>query len=140
MCCIAGRRIGVAGCSGGGSASAPITPAVVQGPSFVVGTDAPMASVVSFSVQIESITATDQNNNTVQLISGTPTVDFARFNGLRTLLDMNDVNAAVITTFRLLWEARQLAIWQTNIGSAPTIATMTASYPQGQRLILTQRL
>jgi len=121
----------VAGCSGGGSAPAPITPAVVQGPSFVVGTDAPMASVVSFSVQIESITATDQNNNTVQLISGTPTVDFARFNGLRTLLDMNDVNAGSYNNISITLGSATIGYLQTNIGSAPTIATMTASYPQG---------
>jgi hypothetical protein len=62
----------------------------VTGSSFVVGTDAPMASVVSFNVQV-SITATDTNGNTVQLTSGSPTVDFARFNGLQTLIDMNDV-------------------------------------------------
>src|SRR5579871_1975657 len=62
----------------------------VTGSSFVVGTDAPMASVISFNVQV-SISAKDANGNTVQLTSGSPTVDFARFNGLQTLIDMNDV-------------------------------------------------
>jgi len=90
-----------------------------------------MASVVSFSVQIESITATDQNNNTVQLISGTPTVDFARFNGLRTLLDMNDVNAGSYNNVSITLGSATIGYLQTNIGSAPTIATMTATYPQG---------
>jgi len=121
----------VAGCGGGGTASTPVTPAVQQGPSFVVGTDAPMASVVSFSVQIQSITATDQNNNTVQLLSGTPTVDFARFNGLQTLLDMNDVNAGSYGNISITLGSATIGYLQANSGSAPTIATMAATYPQG---------
>jgi hypothetical protein len=121
----------VAGCSSVNSMSSPVTPAAVQGPSFVVGTDAPMASVVSFAVQIESITATDQNNNTVQLISGTPTVDFARFNGLQTLLDMNVVNAGSYNNIAITLGSATIGYLQTNSGSAPTIATMTATYPQG---------
>ncbi|HVZ82696.1 MAG TPA: DUF4382 domain-containing protein [Terracidiphilus sp.] len=67
------------------------------GPAFVVGTDAPMAAVTSFSVQIQSVMLTDSSGNTASLISGTPTVDFARFNGLQTLLDMNDIPAGTYT-------------------------------------------
>ena len=81
----------LAGCSASMSNSAASSDAT--GSSFVVGTDAPMISVTSFSVQVQSIAATDSNGNTVQLLSGSPTVDFARFNGLQTLLDMNDVPA-----------------------------------------------
>jgi hypothetical protein len=121
----------VSGCSSVTGTSAPVTPAVVQGASFVVGTDAPMASVVSFSVQIQSITATDENNKTVQLISGTPTVDFARFNGLQTLLDMNDVDAGSYNNIAITLGSATIGYLQTNSGSAPTIATMTATYPQG---------
>ena len=36
----------VAGCNSGGTGTVPVTPATVTGPSFVVGTDAPLASVV----------------------------------------------------------------------------------------------
>ena len=68
-----------------------LTPSGETGAAFVVGTDAPAAGVVSFTVQLNSITATDANNNQVSLLSGTPTVDFARFNGLQTLIDLNDV-------------------------------------------------
>ena len=78
-----------AGC-GSSIPSANNNSQTVTGSSFVVGTDAPMASVVSFSVQV-SVSATDGNGNTVQLTSGSPAVDFARFNGLQTLIDMNDV-------------------------------------------------
>ena len=78
-----------AGCS----STMSTTPAanVITGPAFVVGTDAPMAAVTSFSAQIQSITATDSTGKSVSILSGTPTVDFARYNGLQTLLDMNDV-------------------------------------------------
>jgi len=65
------------------------------GSSFVVGTDAPMASVTSFSVQLagmNAFTSTDCSGTGVSLISP-QTVDFARFNGLQTLIDMNDVAA-----------------------------------------------
>ena len=67
------------------------------GSAFVIGTDAPVASVVSFNATIQSINAIDANNNSVPLVSGSPTVDFARYNGLQTLLDMNDVPADTYT-------------------------------------------
>ena len=50
------------------------------GSAFVVGTDAPVAGVVSFTTTIQSIDAIDANGNSVSLLSGTPTVDFARYN------------------------------------------------------------
>jgi hypothetical protein len=54
-------------------------------------------SVTSFAVQLQNVTASD-GTNTVSLISGSPTVDFARFNGLQTLLDMNDVSVGTYST------------------------------------------
>lgn len=73
------------------------TSSAKTGPSFIVGTDAPMAAVTSFSVQVQSVMLTDSSGNTASLITGTPTVDFARFNGLQTLLDMNDIPAGTYT-------------------------------------------
>src|ERR1035438_6900303 len=94
--------LAVAGCNSGNTGSmSTTTPPAVTGPSFVVGTDAPMVSVVSFTVPLESVTATDANGNSVSLISGTPTVDFARFNGLQTLLDMNDVAAGTYSNISI---------------------------------------
>lgn len=77
------------GCSNGSMSNA--NSSASTGSAFVVGTDAPMASVTSLAVQIQSITLTDGSGNTANLISGTPTVDFARYNGLQSLIDMNDV-------------------------------------------------
>ena len=119
----------VAGCNSGGTGPVPVTPATVTGPSFVVGTDAPMASVVSFEVQIESITATDANGNTVSLLSGTPTVDFARFNGLQTLLDMNDVAAGRYSTVSITLGSATIGYLNVPASGAPMIATEAATYP-----------
>ncbi|MDE3201621.1 MAG: DUF4382 domain-containing protein [Acidobacteriota bacterium] len=114
----------VAGCSSG---SAGISAnAANTGSSFVIGTDAPMASVTSFSVQIQSITATDANGNSVSLLSGTPTVDFARFNGLQTLLDMNNVAAGTYTNVTINLGAATLGYLDTTTAE-PTIQTEAAT-------------
>ncbi|MDE3149567.1 MAG: hypothetical protein KGL37_08865, partial [Acidobacteriota bacterium] len=64
-----------------------------SGTAFVVGTDAPMAAVTSFSVQVNSINLTDANGHSVSLLSSAQIVDFARYNGPQTLLDMGSVPA-----------------------------------------------
>ncbi len=99
------------------------------GSSFVIGTDAPMASVISFNVQITSLVANPMGGGApVSLISGTPTVDFARFNGLQTLLDSNDVAAGTYDSITITLGAGTIGYLNTGSG-APTVATMTASYP-----------
>ena len=113
------------GCGTSVSTSTPVTGAVT-GPSFVIGTDAPMAAVTSFSVQIVSIDAIDAKGNSVPLISGTPTVDFARFNGLQTLIDMNDVPADTYTGVTITLGPATLAYLNTS-GSVPTITSETAT-------------
>jgi Domain of unknown function (DUF4382) len=114
-----------AGC---GSSSAPSTNTntqTVTGSSFVVATDAPMASVVSFNVQV-SVAATDGNGNTVQLTSGSPSVDFARFNGLQTLLDMNDVPVGTYSTVAIKLSNGTIGYLDTST-TEPTIKTMMAN-------------
>src|SRR5581483_2009165 len=76
----------LAGC--GMTSGTPGSSGQDTGSAFVIGTDAPVASVVSFSTVIQSIDAIDASGKSVSLISGTPTIDFARYNGLQTLLDM----------------------------------------------------
>ncbi len=99
----------------------------VTGSSFVVGTDAPMASVISFSVQV-SVSATDGNGNTVQLTSGSPTVDFARFNGLQTLIDMNDVPVGTYSSVAISLSNGTIGYLDTST-TEPTIQTMPANLP-----------
>lgn len=92
----------------------------------MVGTDAPMASVTSFSVVVQGISATDANGNTVQLLSGSPTVDFARFNGLQTLLDMNDVPVGTYSSVTVTLGAATIGYLDTSTAE-PTIKTMAAT-------------
>ena len=117
------------GCSTTSTNTSTTNSSQQTGPSFVTGTDSPMASVLSFAVQIESINATDANGKTVSLLSGTPTVDFARLNGLETLLDMNDVPAGTYGNVSITLGAATIGYLQTQTGSAPAIATKPATYP-----------
>ncbi|HEY1499023.1 MAG TPA: DUF4382 domain-containing protein [Acidobacteriaceae bacterium] len=114
----------LAGC---GMTSSPTSPGPNTGSAFVIGTDAPLASVVSFNATIQSINAIDANNNSVSLVSGNPTVDFARYNGLQTLLDMNDVPAGTYTQIQVTFASATIGYLQTGSG-APTIATMPATF------------
>lgn len=122
---VAALSVALLGCSS--TITGTTAPAANPGPAFIVGTDAPAAGVVSFAVQIESLTATDSNNNTVQLISGTPTVDFARFNGLNALLDFNDVQAGTYTSVTATFGTATIGYLNQVAGSAPTIQTMNAT-------------
>lgn len=98
----------------------------------MVGTDAPMASVTSFSVVVSSIqafTTNDCSGTGVSLVSGTPTVDFARFNGLQTLLDMNDVAVGTYNCVSISLGSATLGYLDTSGGGAPVIATEAATLP-----------
>jgi hypothetical protein len=87
-----------------------------------------MASVVSFAVQLESVNAINSAGTSVPLVSGTPTVDFARFNGLQTLLDMNDVDAGTYNTIVITLGTGTIGYLDTSGSGAPTIQTMNASF------------
>jgi hypothetical protein len=113
----------------GGSAANTAVSGGVRGPSFVVGTDAPLASVSSFAVQINSIDAINSSGQSVSLISGTPTVDFARFNGLQTLLDMNDVPVGTYTSVQISLGPATIGYLNVQSGSAPTVQSLAATLP-----------
>lgn len=124
---IAALTIAVVGCgvspvnsSSTGSAGAN------SGSAFVIGTDAPAASVVSFQVQVQSVDAIDANGNSTPLLSGSPTVDFARYNGLQTLLDMNNVPAGTYPQIAVTFGAATIGYLQTQSGAPPTIQTENA--------------
>ncbi len=116
-----------AGC-GSSSLMTTTTQSTSTGSAFVVGTDAPLASVVSFNAQITSLVANPTGGGTpVSLISGTPTVDFARFNGLQTLIDMNDVAEGTYDSVTVTLGTATIGYLATGSG-APTIQTMAATY------------
>jgi hypothetical protein len=120
----------MSGCSGNSISPTGTQTSNQTGTAFVVGTDAPLAGVVSFNVQIMSIDAVDSSNNSVPLISGTPTVDFARFNGLQTLLDLNDVPVGTYNSINITLGSATIGYLNTQAGSAPTIATEAATLTQ----------
>jgi hypothetical protein len=125
----------VAGCSSG-SGTAPssngssgTTPAQT-GSVYVLGTDAPLPSVVSFAVGVQSITLSDGTSTPVSILNGAQTVDFARFNGLSTLLDFNAIPAGTYTTATITLGTATLGYLNTQTGTAPVIASMPATLTQ----------
>ena len=115
-----------AGCSSTNMGSAGASGAA--GPAFVVGTDAPMASVTSLSVQVQSIDAINSSGGSVSLLSGTPTVDFARYNGLQALLDMNNVPAGTYSSINITLGPGTIGYLDTSGAGAPTIKTEAATF------------
>jgi Domain of unknown function (DUF4382) len=123
----------VAGCSAG-SGSAPTsssnsTPAQT-GSVYLLGTDAPLPSVVSFAVSVQSITLSNGTSTPVSILNGAQTVDFARFNGLNTLLDFNSIPTGTYTTATITLGGATLGYLNTAPSAAPTIATMPATLTQ----------
>ena len=79
------------GCGSNSSTTTKLPPPAQSGSVFVTGEDAPLSSVVSFQLTLNSITLNGQNN-TPQVVTST-TVDFARLVGLRSPLAFNSVPA-----------------------------------------------
>lgn len=119
--------LAVTGCTSGVMSSTATQSSAATGSAFVVGTDAPLASVTSFAVQLEAVNAINSSGTSVPLLSGTPTVDFARFNGLQTLLDMNDVPAGTYDSVSIKLGTGTIGYLNTGSG-APTIQTEAATF------------
>jgi len=113
------------GCGGVTVSSTTPSTQTATGSTFVVGTDAPVQSVTSFSVQVSDISASDGMNK-VSLLSGSPTVDFARFNGLQTLLDMNDVPVGSYSIVTIKLGPATIGYLDTSTAE-PTIKTTAAT-------------
>lgn len=119
----------MSGC-GGGPTSQMVAPQ--SGTVFVTGTDAPLPSVVSFQVDITGLMVTDANNKSQSVLSGTQTVDFARLNGLRTLLDINTIPAGTYTSVTATLANPQIGYLNvvnppTNPPTPPTISTLNGT-------------
>jgi len=118
------------GCGGGSTPM--VQPQVQSGSIFVTGTDAPLPSVVSFQVDITGMTVSDGVNPPVSVLNGVQTVDFARLNGLRTLLDINTIPTGTYTSATVMLANPQIqylnvANPQTNPPTRPTISTLNGS-------------
>src|SRR6202049_5216431 len=117
------------GC-GGGSSSSTTTTQPQSGNIFVNGTDAPLPSVLSFQVDITGMTVSDGTNPPVSVLNGTQTVDFARLNGLHTLLDLNTIPMGTYTTVTVTLANPQIGFLnvtnpKTHPPTRPTLTTLT---------------
>ena len=123
--CLSLAALFAAGCSSM-SSNLTGTASSQTGQAFVIGTDAPAASVVSFNVQVQSIDAVNTATNTsVSLISGSPMVDFARFDGLQDLLNLSDVPVGTYDSIVItLGSTAQIGYLDTSTAE-PTIQEMT---------------
>ncbi|MGA2694892.1 MAG: DUF4382 domain-containing protein [Terriglobales bacterium] len=122
---------------GGGTSTTSGGSASSQGQVFVTGEDAPLPSVVSFNITINSITL--QNSSTQVTALSTPTtVDFGRLVGLRSLLGFNTVPAGSYTsaTFNLAnpvisyVDMTQNPPALTQLNGTLTTSTVTVAFPQ----------
>ncbi len=82
--------LGILGCGGGGKSGTSFSTSPQAGAVFVTGEDAPLPSVLSLNLTINSIALTGASNSP-QLVSSPITVDFARLVGLRAPLAFNAV-------------------------------------------------
>src|SRR5579862_8999323 len=127
----------------GNNSSSPSTNTNPQSNSvFVTGTDAPLPSVVGFRVDITGLTLSDGTSTPVSVLNGTQTVDFARLNGLRTLLDINTIptgtyTQAVVTLANPSIDYLNVTNPQTNPPTHPTISTLDTSASSNPQLSLT---
>jgi hypothetical protein len=115
LLCVAALAVLATGC-GGGSASTPVVQPQ-SGSVFVTGSDAPLPSVVSFKVDITGMSVSD-GTNTQSVMNGMQTVDFARLNGMRTLLDINTIPAGTYTTVTVTLANPQIGYL--NVANPPT--------------------
>jgi len=129
-------------CGGGsGSSSSSGGSGNAQGQVFVTGEDAPVTSVVSFYITINSITL-NNSSSTVTVLSQPATVDFGRLIGLRSLLGFNTVAPGTYTsaTFTLA----NPVIYDVDMTTTPpslgsingtlTNSTVTVAFPNGSPL------
>jgi len=132
----------LAGCSNNSSGNNTNNTQPQSNSVFVTGTDAPLASVVGFRVDITGMTLSDGTGTPVSVLNGTQTVDFARLNGLRTLLDINTIPAgtytqAVITLANPSIDYLNVTNPQTNPPTHPTLSTLDSSANSNPQLSLT---
>ncbi len=123
------------GSNGGGGSN--------SGSVFVVGEDAPLPSVVSFNITINSITL-NNGSSSVQALAQPTTVDFGRLMGLRSLLAFNTIKPGTYTsaTFTLANPVISYVDMSTNppssqtVGGTLTNAKVTVAFPANAPLVV----
>ena len=90
----------LAGCGTGGSSSTGFSPLGQSASIFTLATDAPLQSVVSFQLTLNSVTLFNGTSD-VSVLTQPAVIDFARLNGLRELIDLNTVPTGTYTSATL---------------------------------------
>jgi hypothetical protein len=131
----------LSGCGGGGSSSS-MNATPQSGTVFVTATDAPLPSVVSFQIDITGLSVSD-GKNTYSVLQNMQSVDFARLNGLRTLLDINSIPGGTYTQVSVTLAnpvIRYLNVTspQTSPPTHPTISQLDSTSSSSPQLNLTQ--
>lgn len=129
LCALALTALAV-GCGGGGQQIQPVQQQ--SGTVFVSGGDAPMPSVVSFKVTISGISVSATSGTPLTVTNGPQDVDFARLNGLHTLIDLNTIPAGTYNTVTVTLANPEIDYLnvtnpQTNPPTRPTISSYTAT-------------
>lgn len=107
-----------------------------SGTIFVSGGDAPLPSVISFKVVISGISVAEGAGTPVTVTTGPQTVDFAKLNGLHTLLDLNTIptgtyDTVIVTLANPEIDYLNVTNPQTNPPTRPTVSSLNAtSTPQ----------
>jgi Domain of unknown function (DUF4382) len=117
-----------AGCGGGDTPTQTVMPQ--SGAVFLSGSDAPLPSVVSFKVDITGISVSEDGGTPITITTGSQTVDFAKLNGLHTLLDFNMIPAGTYDTVTVTLASPEIDYLnvtnpQTNPPTRPTISSLT---------------
>lgn len=113
----------------GGALETPFTKNVLQqGSVFVVGTDAPLASVLAFRITFTGLTASD-GTNSVPLLTQPQEIEFARLNGLRNLLALNSVPTGTYTSITANLSAPVISFLDTST-APPSVQTLNGQLTQ----------
>jgi hypothetical protein len=124
--------IAFAGGCGAGNMSTPPVSQQQSGMVFISGGDAPLPSVVSFKVDIMGIAVAQGTSTPITVTTGQQTVDFAKLNGLHTLLDLNTIPAgtydsAIVTLANPEIDYLNVTNPQTNPPTRPTVSALTST-------------
>ncbi|HKN74760.1 MAG TPA: DUF4382 domain-containing protein [Candidatus Acidoferrum sp.] len=119
------------GC-GAGNMSTPPVAQQQSGMVFVSGGDAPLPSVVSLKVVIMGISVAQGTSAPITVTTGQQTVDFARLNGMHTLIDMNSIptgtyDSVIVTLANPEIDYLNVTNPQTNPPTKPTISSYTST-------------
>lgn len=117
--------LAIAGCSGGGSSVAPNPPAARTGNVAVLGTDAPISSVLAFRITFTGLTFSG-GTNTVSALSGSQEIEFARLNGLRTLLALQAVPVGTYTSVTATLSSPVISVLDTTV-NPPAVTTINGT-------------